>query len=108
LGSYRERIDIMADILRVAENFVKKTHIMFRANLSYRVLKKYLAELIAASLIRYNDDKRCYILTDKGRKFLVLYEEYSKVNRHVEQRMKDARLKKRTLNKMFVSSEMHS
>lgn len=104
MGSYRKKMDIIADILHIAETFVKKTQIMFRANLSYKVLQKYLAELTEASLISYEDDKRCYILTNKGRKFLDIYEEYSRANRRLERRLKDARLKKRALDKLCINN----
>ena len=45
LGEYhkRSRIEVMADILRLGE--AGKTEIMFKANLSYVQLKKYLRYL---------------------------------------------------------------
>ena len=103
MANYRGRIDIIADILRVAEEKVKKTQIMYRANLSYTVLQKYLAELTDASLIAYKDDAQCYILTNKGKEYLVLYKEYSKANRHIEKRLTTARTKKNVLNKLCLS-----
>ena len=104
LGSYRRRIDIIADILNISVTFVKKTQIMFRANLSYKVLQRYLAELVEASLISYEDDKRCYILTNKGREFLDIYEEYSAANKLLKRRLEDARSKKRALDKLCLSN----
>ena len=67
MGSYRGKLDIIADILRVAMGNAKKTQIMYQANLSYKVLQKYLAEIIEASLISFEDEKRCYILTAKDK-----------------------------------------
>jgi len=100
LANYRGRIDIIADILRVAETKVKKTQIMYRANLSYTVLQKYLAELTEASLIAYKDDTQNYILTNKGKEYLKLYKEYSKANKHIEKRLTTARTKKNVLDKL--------
>jgi predicted transcriptional regulator len=102
LRNYRGRLDIIADILQVASGNAKKTHIMFQANLSYNVLQRYLAEIIKASLISFEDEKRCYILTAKGRKFLDAYKEYSKTNRHVEKQLNDVRTKKRVLEKLCL------
>jgi predicted transcriptional regulator len=103
LGNYRGRLDIIADVLRVVSGNAKKTQIMYQANLSYRVLQKYLAEITGASLICFEDGERCYVLTDKGRAFLDAYEEYSKTNRHVEKRLNDVRTKKNVLEKLCSS-----
>ena len=100
MGSYRGKLDIIADILRVAMGNAKKTQIMYQANLSYKVLQRYLAEIIEASLIRFENEKRCYILTAKGQKFLDAYKEYSKINRHVEKRLNDVRTSKRALERL--------
>jgi predicted transcriptional regulator len=103
LVNYRGRLDIIADILHVVRGNAKKTQIMYQANLSYRVLQKYLAEITGASLICFEDGIRCYILTDKGRAFLDAYEEYSKTNKHVEKRLNDVRCKKNDLEKLCSS-----
>ena len=108
MGNYRGRIDIIADILQVAETHVRKTQIMYRANLSYTVLQRYLAELTEASLIEYKDDIQCYILTDKGREYIVLYKEYSKANKHIEKRLTTAQVKKRILDKLCTAHNCES
>ena len=49
MRSYRERLDIVADMLQVVnEAGAKKTQIMYKANLSYNLLKKYLADIVEA------------------------------------------------------------
>jgi predicted transcriptional regulator len=103
LGSYRGRLDIIADILRVVSGNAKKTQIMYQANLSFKVLQKYLAEIAGASMIDFEDEKRCYVLTAKGQEFLDAYEKYSKTNRHVEERLNDVRRKKSVLEKLCSS-----
>jgi len=103
LGNYRGRLDIIADVLHVASRNAKKTQIMYQANLSYKVLQRYLAEITGASLINYEDEKRCYVLTAKGREFLGAYQKYSKTNRHVEKRLNDVRTKKDDLEKLCSS-----
>ena len=97
MGSYRSRLDIIADILLVASRNAKKTQIMYQANLSYKVLKRYLAEIVEASLIHFEGEKQCYTLTSKGQEFLEAYKQYSRTNKHVEKRLKDVRTKRKVL-----------
>jgi len=97
LGSYRGRLDIIADILSAASSEAKKTQIMYQANLSFKVLQKYLSEAIEASLISYEEPKHSYQLTDKGRKFLETYDNYWKTNRHIEKRLNEVATKRKCL-----------
>lgn len=99
MGSYRSRFDIIADILRVVkgDNGAKKTQIMYGANLSYKVLTRYLSEVLEACLIKFERNKHCYVLTDKGREFLEHYREYSIRNKHVTQQLKNINAKKKIL-----------
>jgi predicted transcriptional regulator len=50
---------------------------MYGANLSYKLLCKYLDEVVAAGLVRFADGD-FYVLTVKGREFLHKHKEYSK------------------------------
>jgi len=100
LGIYRSKLDIIADILKVASRKPKKTQIMYQANLSFRVLQKYLAEIIGASLISFEDKTQCYVLTSKGEAFLEAYMQYSKSNRHAEKIIGEVNSKKQTLEKL--------
>ena len=67
----RGRIQIMGDVLALATSGIKKTHIMYKANLSYEQVHLYLSELISRRLI--TQDGVVYRTTDKGREFLVFY-----------------------------------
>jgi predicted transcriptional regulator len=102
LGSYRSRLDIIADILMVVKGngSAKKTQIMYGANLSYTVLSKYLAEVLNACLIKFESGKRHYVLTEKGKKFLRHYREYSKRNRHVERQLETVNAKRKALEEL--------
>jgi predicted transcriptional regulator len=97
LGSYRGRLDIIADILAVARQRAKKTQIMYGANLSYRLLTRYLAEIKRAYLVRFEREEGCYVLTRKGMEFLERYKEYSKRNKHVEKQINDVDGKRKVL-----------
>ena len=105
MGTYRQRIDIIADILEIANLEAKKTQIMFRANLSYRVLNKYLQEILEASLISFEEERRCYTLTNKGNDFLNAYKDYCRNNKHVEERLNDIIKTKKTLDELCPRQE---
>ncbi|HEU4823492.1 MAG TPA: winged helix-turn-helix domain-containing protein, partial [Nitrososphaeraceae archaeon] len=47
----RGKIQIMGDVLALGTSGIKKTHIMYKANLSYEQVHLYLGELIAKRLI---------------------------------------------------------
>jgi len=97
---YRTRYDIIADMLTVASGRAKKTQIMYQANLSYRLLTKYLNEIRKSSLVSYERKERCYVLTDKGRAFLEAYKEYSKRAGFVEKHIGIYNLKKQVLERL--------
>jgi predicted transcriptional regulator len=71
----RGKIQIMGDVLALATSGIKKTHIMYRANLSYEQVHLYLGELIAKRLIAQDvsPDGLIYRTTEKGREFLLYY-----------------------------------
>jgi len=72
---YRGRLEIIVDILNVASSGAKKTRIMYFANLSYRLLEKYLEETLKLGFIFFNDYR--YEVTEKGRTFLEKYNDFS-------------------------------
>ena len=97
MRSYRGRMDIIADILQVVSGNAKKTRIMYQANLSHKVLQKYLTDISEASLInRVNPDKY-YVLTPKGAEFLNAYRDFSRTNKNVEKRLNDICSKRKVL-----------
>ena len=71
----RGKIQIMGDVLALATSGIKKTHIMYRANLSYEQVHLYLGELIGKRLITQDVSPEgvVYRTTEKGREFLLHY-----------------------------------
>jgi predicted transcriptional regulator len=100
LGNYRGRLDIIADILQVVSQNAKKTQIMYQANLSYKVLQRYLRDITAASLISFETAEQCYVLTRKGQEFLEAYKDYAKTNKSIEKRLNDFDNKKKSLEEL--------
>ena len=71
----RGKIQIMGDVLALGTSGIRKTHIMYKANLSYEQVHLYLGELIGKRLIEQNvsPDGVIYRTTEKGREFLLYY-----------------------------------
>jgi predicted transcriptional regulator len=73
----RNDLDICADILTAARAGAKKTHIVYRANLNFKLVRKYLRRLIENGLLRPSSEKNVYTTTEEGMDFL---EQYRKLN----------------------------
>jgi len=86
MGNYRDRLQIIADILSIAGRRAKKTQIMYQANLSYRLLCRYLNDVVKADLICV-ENADCFKLTNKGEDFLTRYQEYLKRRKRVEEHL---------------------
>ncbi len=71
----RGKIQIMGDVLALGTSGIRKTHIMYKANLSYEQVHLYLGELIGKRLIAQDvtPDGVIYRTTEKGREFLLYY-----------------------------------
>ena len=73
----RNRLGIVANILTIAKTGALKTHLMYKANLSYTMLRDYLKFLLDNGLLsesQYPEDKvTLYRTTDKGVRFLESY-----------------------------------
>lgn len=100
MGNYRRRLDIIADILQVVSKNAKKTQIMYQANLSYKVLQRYLRHITEASLISFKTVEQCYVLTPKGRDFIEAYKDYAQTNKIIEKRLSDINSKKKNLEEL--------
>lgn len=74
----RNRVEIMHDMLKIIQERggkIKKTHLMYKANLSHKQMKAYLNELMKNSLIDKDesDSKTLLCITKKGRDFFIQY-----------------------------------
>jgi predicted transcriptional regulator len=71
---YRSRIDIVAQILNAAIGGDTRTKIMYKSYLSHTQLKDYLVMLLQDGLIEADPDINRYRTTEKGMKFVQVYE----------------------------------
>ena len=71
----RGKIEIMADVLNLSTVGIKKTHIMYKANLSYEQILYYLNELLAKGLLEQGveEGSPVYRTTERGREFLTYF-----------------------------------
>jgi len=72
----RDRLHIMAELLRIARRGALKTQLMYGANLSFAQLNYYLSFLISTGLLETVQEggKLIYKTTSKGLEFLTNYE----------------------------------
>jgi len=69
----RNDLNICADILQVARSGAKKTQIVYKANLNFKIVKGYLRRLVGGGLLQFSNDQG-YVTTKKGIQFLERYE----------------------------------
>lgn len=66
----RSEIEILTEILKMATMDIKKTALLYKANLNHSLLNKYLNFMIEKKLLVRDND--LYSITEKGYEFLVL------------------------------------
>jgi predicted transcriptional regulator len=74
-GKKRNRFAIVAEILSKSRTPAKKTHIMYKCNLSFNQLKYYLCLMREKGLIKRKKKSEAvvYQTTENGAKFLNVY-----------------------------------
>jgi predicted transcriptional regulator len=81
---YRSRIDIISVILDAANGGtggLTKTKIMYQAYLSHDQFKEYLRLLTDNDLLRYDRQTHAFKTTEKGLRFLEIYNKMSDVTK---------------------------
>lgn len=69
----RHRLEIIADILRAADNGIQKTRLVYLTNINFTLLKRYQKILTEKGFIDSKNEK--IFTTQEGRIFLSKYEE---------------------------------
>jgi hypothetical protein len=78
---------------------------MYQANLSYKVLQRYLNEIAEASLVTFQDTNQIYLLTLKGHEYLDAYKEYQRCSKTMEKRLNDFSLKRKFLETLCPAKQ---
>ena len=77
---YRSKIDVMCQILRVANGGgVTKTKIMYKAFLSFVQMKEFLTILTESDLLSYDGKTQTFKTTEKGLRLLHTYNQLGEV-----------------------------
>ncbi len=77
---YRDRAEIIGLILQAVEGEpLTRSKIMYQAMLNFTQVTDYTSLLIQQELLSYSKLDRTYTITDKGRQFLALFTETSKL-----------------------------
>ena len=84
MNKYRNKVEIIADILGVAREGARKTHIIYQGNLSYKLATAYLEAVLNAGLLVFSHERDFYLLTEKGKTFLVRFNKYSRYAKSLE------------------------
>jgi len=87
MGKHRSRLQIIERILSVINDNkeVRKTQIMYKAYLSYKLLNNYLCDVLKAGLVLQNGTR--YKLTPKGERFLARFGEYDHSREVIEEKL---------------------
>jgi len=76
----RNKFQITQAILEVARDGAGKTRIMYRANLSFKLLEDYLGALVRSGLIKVKEgERKMYLTSERGMQFL---REFEDLERH--------------------------
>ena len=73
MSNRRNNLDVNADILRTARGGALKTRIVYHANLNFKIVKRYLKDLLERKLLAFNEPR--YFTTDKGNSYIMRYED---------------------------------
>jgi predicted transcriptional regulator len=69
----RNDLDICADMLQIARVGARKTHLVYEANLNFKMAKRYLQKLMTRGFLVLEAGH--YFTTEKGAEFLTRYDE---------------------------------
>jgi predicted transcriptional regulator len=70
----RTKVEIIYQILKIAQTGEIKTKIMYKASLSYEGIKHYLSTMTEAGLLQYDEGDNLYRTTERGLQFEEAYE----------------------------------
>ncbi len=96
----RDRLLLVAAILEAAGTGASKTRIMYTANLSFKLLKKYLGAAMSIGFVQQVGST--YELTEKGIQFLKRYNHFSDKYSRVQKTLKDLTDERDMLNQLCL------
>ncbi len=86
VSSRRDQLTIISDLLEIVQQPQRLTHILYKSNMSYGQLSKYLAELSKLGLLETKTKPfRAFVRTEKGKQFheMLSYKRENQDSEHV-------------------------
>lgn len=78
MNKKRTKLEVIRDVLLVLKEHgnVKITHLIYKSNLSYVIIKEYIKELSEKGMIEMNEEKgkNFFTITPRGAQFLREFE----------------------------------
>ncbi|MDQ1280157.1 MAG: hypothetical protein QG670_1420 [Thermoproteota archaeon] len=76
----RSHVEIIADVLRIAKYGAKKSHIVYKANLNFKLVNEYLTFLKEEDLISFpSENDSLFKTTPKGEEYLNQYSKLTNI-----------------------------
>lgn len=75
----RTSLEIIAEILNLCRKPQTKTRVMYRTNLSWRMLQNYLSQMQSLGLLKVHNSLSKYVTTQKGLKFLEKWRDFEEL-----------------------------
>ena len=75
MGTKRDRIEIMAEILGLCSEPRTKTRVMYGTTLSLTMLQHYLSYMQEHELLEIQEKSTKYVTTERGKEFVAKWEE---------------------------------
>ena len=77
--SVRPRVQIMAEILSLCRQPQTKTQVMYRTNMSWEMLQKYLSQLQSLEMLEVRNSLTKYVTTQRGLEFVEKWRELTEL-----------------------------
>jgi len=79
----RGTLDIIRGMLGAALDGARKTRIMYKADMNYSQLTRYIQQALDLELIRFDPSTSLYWTTEKGRRFLEAFSRYQQAEENL-------------------------
>lgn len=79
LMEIRNRLEIMAEIVTLCKEPQIRTKVMYKTNLSWQMLVRYLSQMQSMGLLKVHHSPTRYATTQKGLEFLKKWRELTKL-----------------------------
>ena len=104
MSKNRDKVGIIAAVLEAANSGASKTRIMRTANLSYKLLGKYLEATLQLGFIRCQASR--YELTFRGKEFLNSHRQFQDKYLPVKEMLKNLEIERKQLERQCQESAM--